>query len=162
MVPLGPVHDRTSFDCGTEEMNRYLREQAGQNAKQDVSRTYVAARRTDPTTVGGYYTLTLRSVGFQALPKEKRLPRYPIPLIHLGRLAVSIRFQGQGLGRRLLLDALRRALRTSEEVGGYAVEVYALHAQAASFYVQYGFVPVDDDDPLHLYLTMKAIRNLDL
>ena len=143
-------------------MNRYLREQAGQNSKQNVSRTYVAALRTEPPTVGGYYTLTLRSVGFRELPKEKRLPRYPIPLIHLGRLAVSLDFlQGQGLGRRLLLDALYRALRTSEESGGFAVEVYALHEQAAGFYGKYGFVPLDDD-PLHLYLGMKAIRTLGL
>ena len=143
-------------------MNRYLWEQAGQNAKQDISRTYVAVMEAEPQTIGGYYTLTLRSLGFQELPKEKRLPRYPIPLIHLGRLAVSTQFQSRGLGKRLLLDALRRALKTSEEVGGYAVEVVALHKQAASFYAQYGFVPVNDDDPLHLYLTMKSVRKLEL
>ena len=156
------MHERGAFDCGTAELNRYLQEQAGQNAKQDISRTYVASQPIEPQTIGGYYTLTLRSLGFQELPKEKRLPHYPIPLVHLGRLAVSANFQGQGLGKRLLLDALRRALMISDEAGGYAMEVIALNEQAARFYTQYGFVPVDDDSPRHLYLTMKAIRKLGL
>ncbi len=143
-------------------MNRYLREQAGQNAKQDVSRTYVAVMETAPHRIGGYYTLTLRSVGFQELPKEKRLPHYPIPLVHIGRLAVSVDFQGLGLGRRLLLNALRRALLISDEAGGYAVEVIALDEQASHFYKKYGFNPVDDDKPLHMYMTLEAIRNLEL
>ncbi len=158
---LGQMHDRVAFDCGVEEMNRYLQQSAGQNARRDISRTYVAVVPSHPIQVLGYYTLTLRSIGFQELPKEKRLPRYPIPLVHLGRLAISLQEQGKGLGRFLLLDALRRALFISEEGGGYAVEVTALDEQAARFYARYGFVPVDDADPLHLYLTMQTIRNVE-
>ena len=153
------MHGRAAFDCGTEEMNLYLRERADQNSRQDISRTYVAVTASDPTWIGGYYTLTLRSIGFQELPKEKRLPHYPIPLIHLGRLAVAVSQQGKGLGRLLLLDALGRAVNISDEGGGYAVEVFALHEQAAQFYARYGFVPVDDEDPLRLYLTVQTIRN---
>ena len=159
VVPLERGHDRDAFDCGIEEMNRHLQQSAGQNARRDISRTYVAVTPSAPAHILGYYTLTLRSLGFQSLPKEKRLPRYPIPLVHLGRLAVSTQEQGKGLGRFLLLDALRRALAISEEGGGYAVEVVALDEQAARLYAKYGFVPVDDDDPLHLYLTIQTIRN---
>lgn len=162
IVLLSSGHNRAAFNCGVEEMNRYLREQAGQNARQDISRTFVAAKIENPTIIGAYYTLTLRSVGFRELPKEKRLPHYPIPLVHLGRLAVSVDFQGLGLGKRVLLDALRRAIQISGEAGAYAVEVVALHTQAAEFYAKYGFVSLDDNDPLHLYLTLKAIRALNL
>lgn len=161
VVLLDQGHDRDTFDCGIEEMNRYLQQLAGQNARRDVSRTYVAVTPSDPTRILAYYTLTLRSIGFQELPREKRLPRYPIPLVHLGRLAVSLQEQRRGLGRFLLFDALSRALVISAEGGGYAVEVIALDEQAARFYAKYGFVPVDDDDPLHLYLTMQTVRNLE-
>lgn len=156
---LNSAHNRAAFDCGVEEMNRYLQQQAGQNARQNVSRTYVAATSSAPAEIGGYYTLTLRSVGFQELPKEKRLPRYPIPLVHLGRLAVALNQQGKTLGKLLLLDALDRAVEISDQAGGYAVEVAALDPQAAQFYAKYRFVPVDGNDPLHLYLTMQTIRN---
>lgn len=159
IVLLDQMHDRTAFDCGTDDLNRYLREQAGQNSRRDISRTYVAVVASDPARIGGYYTLTLRSIGFRELPKEKRLPRYPIPLIHLGRLGVAVGEQGKGLGRLLLLDAFSRALSISDEGGGYAIEVVALNQQAARFYAKYGFVPVDDEDPLHLYLTVQTIRN---
>ncbi len=162
VFPLDQRHDRTAFDCGIEEMNRYLQQSAGQNARRDVSRTYIAAASPVSAQILGYYTLTLRSIGFQELPKEKRLLHYPIPLVHLGRLAVSTSEQGKGLGRFLLVDALRRALLISEEGRGYAVEVVALDTQAVRFYAKFGFIPLDDEDPLHLYLTMQAIRNLDL
>ena len=160
VVLLSSGHDRAVFDCGVEEVNRYLREQAGQNARQDISRTFIAAQVDNPMTIGAYYTLTLRSVGFRELPKERRLPHYPILLVHLGRLAVSVNFQGQGMGKRMLLDALRRTILISDEGGAYAVEVVALHRQAAEFYMKYGFVPLDDNDSLHLYLPLKAIRTL--
>ncbi len=156
---LNSVHDRATFDCGVEDMNRYLQQQAGQNARQNISRTYIATTSSAPAEIGGYYTLTLRSLGFQELPKEKRLPRYPIPLVHLGRLAVAVTQQGKRLGKLLLLDALDRAVAISDEAGGYAVEVVALDQQAAQFYAKYGFTPIDDENPLHLYLTMQTIRN---
>lgn len=159
VILLSSVHDRSAFDCGVAEMNRYLQEQAGQDARRNISRTYIVAADAAPTQIGGYYTLTLRSIGFQELPKEKRLPRYPIPLVHLGRLAVATSQQGKRLGKLLLLDALDRSVKTSEQAGGYAVEVVALDQNAAEFYAKYGFVPLDDNNPLHLYLTIQTIRN---
>lgn len=159
VILLSSVHDRSAFDCGVAEMNRYLQEQAGQDARRNISRTYIVAADAAPTQIGGYYTLTLRSIGFQELPKEKRLPRYPIPLVHLGRLAVATSQQGKRLGKLLLLDALDRSVKTSEQAGGHAVEVVALDQNAAEFYAKYGFVPLDDNNPLHLYLTIQTIRN---
>ncbi len=142
-------------------MNQYLREQAGQNVKRDIARTFVTVRQTDPGRIGGYYTLTLRSLAFDALPQEKHLPRYPLPMVHLGRLAVDVAFQGQRLGKRLLLDALTQSQKIAELAGCYAVEVIALDQNAAAFYLKYGFHPLADD-PLHLYMTLKSIRKLGL
>lgn len=159
--PLTSIHNRVIFDCGVPEMNVYLREHAGQNAKKDIARTFVAVQPADLSRVGGYYSLTLNSLHFDALPREKHLPRYPVPVAHLGRLAVDTTFQGQNLGKRLLLDALAQSEKIAELAGCFAVEVVALDNAAAGFYLKYGFTPLADD-PLHLYITLKAIRKLNL
>lgn len=159
--PLSSAHDRTLFDCGIPAMNLYLREHAGQNAKKDIARTFVAVQAAHPSRIGGYYSLTLNALQFDALPREKQLPRYPIPVAHLGRLAVDAAFQGQKLGKRLLLDAFVQSEKIAELAGCYAVEVVALDDAAAGFYRKYGFVPLADD-PLHLYTTLKSIRKLGL
>ncbi|MFW6106855.1 MAG: GNAT family N-acetyltransferase, partial [bacterium] len=111
--------------------------------------------------VAGYYTLSSGSVGFQNLPDEasRRLPRYPVPTAHLGRLAVDRKFQAKGLGGILLVDALKRVRDTADKIGIHAVTVHALNASARKFYEAYGFQSLRDDD-LHLFLPMATIREL--
>ena len=70
-------------------------------------------------------------------------------------------FQGQRIGKLLLLDALAQSQKIAELAGCYAVEVAALDEAAANFYRKYGFAPLSDD-PLHLYITLKSIRKLGL
>lgn len=107
----------------------------------------------------GYYTISSGYVTFDTVPEK--LPRYPIPVVHLGRLAVDLRMQGRGAGKMLLVDALRRSVRVSEYLGIYAVEVRALHERARSFYLKYGFASLQDD-PSHLYLPLKTLRKTGL
>ncbi|MGD0463431.1 MAG: GNAT family N-acetyltransferase [Tepidisphaeraceae bacterium] len=99
------------------------------------------------------------SVRFDVIPDhaKKRLPKYPIPTVHIGRLAVDVKFQGKGLGETLLVEALRKAATASSSVGVYAVDVIALHDRARSFYLKYGFVEMLDQ-PLHLFLPIAAAR----
>ena len=92
---------------------------------------------------------------------KKLPPRIPIPVVLLGRLAVDNSQKGRGLGKLLLLHALWRSQQVSKEAGVYAVEVDALHEEAARFYARYGFQALLDD-PLHLYLPMKTIETLGL
>lgn len=110
--------------------------------------------------VEGYYTLSSGAVARETLP-EKRLPRYPIPVVLLARLAVDQRTQGQRLGERLLLDALTRCSQLSGYIGIYAVVVDALNERARNFYLKYGFVPVQDDAQ-RLYLSILEIGKLNL
>ena len=142
-------------------MNLYLQEHASQNAKKGIAQTYVIVPSTVITFIGGYYSLSSGSVDFNAMPREKHLPRYPIPVAHLGRLAVDVSVQGEKLGKRLLLDAFSRSLKIADLAGCYAIEVKALDTAASQFYVKYGFVPLTDD-PLHLYITLKSVRKLSL
>lgn len=158
--PIRKQHVRESFDCGSDELNDFLKKFARQNENADLSRTFVATKGED-LRVWGYYTLRSGSVSFKDMPPEetKRFPRYPVPVAHLGRLATDRQVQGQGLGAFLLVDALNRCYRASGQVAAYAVEVIAENLTAKSFYLKYGSKELLDDK-LHLYLSMKTIAKL--
>ena len=158
--PLRRTHDRGDFECGTPELNEFLKKFARQNAKLEVSRTYVAVN-PGQVQVLGYYTLRAGEVACGNLPKDeaKKLPRYPVPIVHLARLAVHRGESGKGLGEFLLVEALGRSLRASEEIGAFAVEVIAKNDSAKRFYEKYEFRELADDR-FHLYLSMKKLKKL--
>lgn len=157
--PLDRAHHRAAFSCGRPSLDRFIRELVRQYERRRLGRTYVAVRAGE-TRVMGYYTLASGSVAFETLPKKvaKRLPRHPIPVVLLARLAVDQVAQGAGLGRRLLVDALERCLGLSRELGIHAVEVDAIDDQASAFYQKYGFVALGDDQR-HLYLPMATVQD---
>ena len=159
---LDKSHDRASFDCGREPLNRWLRRLAGQYERRDLARTYVAVE-PEQRQVLGYYSLSNHQVSYEALPgvQAKGLPTIDVPVVLLGRLAVDKTVQRQGLGQHLLVDALRRADYVSQHTGVRAVEVHALDDQARNFYMKYGFVALQDDRH-HLYLPIQVVRKLDL
>lgn len=110
----------------------------------------------------GYYTLSSYGIDVGELPADiaKKLPRYPlIPATLLGRLAVDRRYQGQGIGEFLLMDALRRALSQSTGIAAAAVVVDAIDEGAAKFYRHFGFVAFPSIAG-HLFLPMKMIVSL--
>ena len=150
--------DVSGFDCGEASLNLFLQRHALNNDRAGLGRTFIAIEEGQ-TRVAGYFTVSSGSVRFDAVPDhaKKRLPKYPIPTVHLGRLAVDVRFQGKGLGETLLVEALRKAAAASGSVGVYAVDVIALNDRAKSFYLKYGFVEMLDQ-PVHLFLPIAAAR----
>ncbi len=150
------------FDCGQPRLNDWLKSQAGQFDRRDLSRTYVATRLNE-TTVCGYYAISTHRVLHDELPEaeSKGLPRIDVPVVLLGRLAVDQSAQGQGLGALLLVDALRRSMHIAEQVGIRAVEVDAVDDTARTFYLHFGFRSLKDD-PRHLFMPMHEIRKLKL
>jgi len=158
VVPLEKGHQRSEFDCGIESLNLFLKNYARQNDEKGLSRTFVAIRPGE-NTVHGYYSLSAASVSFEQVPEK--LPRYPIPTAHIGRLAVDRSTQGSGLGEFLLIDALRRTVLLADTLGIFAVELYAINESAKSFYLRYGFTELADD-PYHVYLSIRKIRQLGL
>lgn len=153
--PLDPSkHVREAFDCTVPELNTYLKERANKEAKQNISKTYIAHSEIEPQTIIGYYTISSYSVVLEALPSTltKRLPNYPyVPAILIGRLAVDVRYHNQGFGRRLLVNALQKAHKLSQEITILAVIVHAKNNDVADFYKQYGFSSFPDES-LHLFL----------
>jgi ribosomal protein S18 acetylase RimI-like enzyme len=114
--PLATSHDRQSFSCGKPSLDEFLRQYASQYERRNLARSYVAIVPPE-ARVQGYYTLASGAVAFASLPAEegRRLPRHPVPVAHLGHLAIDTSTRGKRLGETLLLDALRRCLTISEQ-----------------------------------------------
>jgi GNAT superfamily N-acetyltransferase len=149
-------HDRKDFDCGEAPLNDFLQRFARQQGDKDFSRTYVATE-AEQSRILGFYAISSASIDFANWPVALRLPRYPVPIVRIGRLAVDTRSQGQGVGLALLHHAMTLAVTTAEKIGLYAVVVDAKHEDAAAFYMKYGFVRFSDQR-LSLFLTVDIIR----
>ena len=149
---------RDDFDCGTESLDDFLKRYALQNLKKNISVTIVAVSEENPKKILGYYSVSMAQVDFEDLPADlaKSIPRYPVPAMRIGRLAVDRAAQGTGLGGGLLRHALYRALELSREVGTCIVLVDAIDENAKRFYEKYGFVSLIDL-PLSLVLPMETI-----
>jgi len=158
---LGGRHDRSQFSCGNELLDRYLREQARQDARKHATAPFVLLD-ADGSTVLGYYTLSALSIDVGAWPESvaRKLPKYPlVPATLLGRLAIDEHLQGTGAGEYLLMDALRRSWEASGQVASTAVIVDAKDERAAAFYARYEFKPFTNQRG-RLYLAMGVIESL--
>jgi len=153
---IGASHVTTGFDCGSEELNRYLQKYALQNTRADGAVTRVTTRNG---VVAGYYSLTAGAVEHaEATPRARQgLARHPIPLVILARLAVDKTAQGVRLGEALLKDALVRTASAADLIGVRALVAHAKDEKAKAFYERFDFEP-SPTDPLHMFLLMKDIR----
>lgn len=156
--PLTRHHDRDTFDCGVEALNEYLRRYARQNHEAGGAKTFVAVATDLPTAIMGYYTISPGSIAFAKAPAKlkRKLGRYEVPVFRLSRLAVSLAWQGRGLGADLLLAAGARALGVSTQVGGVALAIDAKDERAAEWYERFGALRLLDD-PLKLVLSLETI-----
>ncbi|SFO82591.1 Acetyltransferase (GNAT) family protein [Variovorax sp. PDC80] len=153
---LGAEHDRAGFACGSDPLDRYVREQATQDQRRRTSVCYVAVDEQSGA-IAGYYTLAASSIPLTDLdaPIAKKLPRYPsVPVARLGRLAVSLAFQGRQLGAALLWDAGQRAMQSG--MGVFALVVDAKDEVAARFYRHHGFIPFSSN-PLSFVLPIATL-----
>lgn len=134
-------HDRAGFACGEPALERYLREQASQHYRDGIATTHVLVEATAPARILGYCTLSAAQLLLQDLREEarRRLPRYPVPAVRMGRLAVANDAQGKGHGALLLAHAVARCLELREQLGVRVLIVDALQVKAAAFYRAFGF-----------------------
>ena len=153
-------HDRRNFNCGSSELNDYLRRYARTNHESGGAKTFVAVPPGDAARILGYCTISPGAIEFAKLPTtvSRRLGRYEVPVFRLARLAVNQSNQGGGLGGEFLLAAGRRALSVAAEVGGVALAIDAKNERAAQWYERFGAVRLLDD-PLKLVLPLKTIAD---
>lgn len=156
IAKLDRAHAVEAFDCGQEDLNRFLVRFALTNQLAFASTTYLALAGEE---VVGYSTLVVSEVAYADAPDRltRAMAHHPIPLMLLARLATDHRWQGKGIGKGLLKDAMLRTLQAADIAGIRALAVHAKDDAARAFYEHFDFLP-SPTDPLHLYLLMKDLR----
>lgn len=151
-------HPVENFDCGREGLNRYLLRYAWQNQQAGAAQTYVGIVGE---VIVGYHTLAVGHVTLEDAPERltKGLAKHPVPVMLLARLATDHRWQGQGIGKALLRDAMERTLQAAEIAGIRAFAVHAKDDEARRFYEHFDFIP-SPTDPMHLFVLLKDVRRI--
>lgn len=159
--PLNSSHKKSDFSCGKEMLDNYLHKQANQDIKRKLSACFVI-KEEQTDLIKGYYTLSNSSIPLEVIPneiKKKLLKSYKtIPTTLLGRLAIDSDFQGQGIGKLTLIDALKRSYELSKTIGSFAVVVDPIDKDAENFYNKYGFIRLPNSGKM--FLPMKTIGQL--
>jgi GNAT superfamily N-acetyltransferase len=155
--PLGEQHNRATFRCSDHQITNYFRRHAFANLQIRIANAWIIRdRHTD--LIVGFYTLSTASADFGAIPEQftANLPRYPVPVVLLGRMGVDRRYERQGFGTRLLIDALHRVYW--QDVMAVFGMVVGPKAGVREFYTQFGFVPLTND-PQRLFLHLETFMD---
>ncbi|MFJ1270144.1 GNAT family N-acetyltransferase [Legionella lytica] len=155
---LNKDHDLIGFDSNYPELDDWLKKYAFQAKASGSATTYIVA---DNNFVVGFYSLTVGQVNIDEASEriKKGMGKYPIPVVILARLAVHHAYQGKGIGRGMLKDAILKTFNTAEQVGVRALLVHAIDEKANAFYKRFGFEP----SPLRenqLFLLLKDARKI--
>lgn len=154
---LNASHDLTEFNSGNAVLDYWLTHKALYNDKANASRTYVVYNNN---TVIAYYCLSTGSVSrSDASGRLRRNMPDPIPVMILGRLAVDMNWQSQGIGAALLQDAVLRTIQVSEIAGVKALLVHAISDEAVVFYKKWGFQPSPVNSKT-LFLSIRQAKEL--
>ena len=158
---LDSDHEKALFTCGNDMLDNYLHKQAKQDMKRKLSACFILPY--EGTKIKCYYTLSSSSIPRTQLPETiiKKLPPsyHDLPVTLLGRLAVDTRFKGQGVGKLLLIDALKRSYETAiNSIAAMAIVVDPINDEAISFYSKYGFISLPDSG--RMFISMNTIEQL--
>lgn len=151
-------YQRDKFDCGKETLNNYILKNATKDVKSRACTCFIIKNAAEE--VIGYYTLSTESIPIEdaPLPFQKKIKYKYVPVILLGRLAVDKSNFGKGLGKLLLVDALKRSLEVSKNhVGAAAVIVDPIDEEAKQFYLKYGFISLPDSGRMFMSMTTIEI-----
>jgi GNAT superfamily N-acetyltransferase len=165
-VALNPAHvDVKGFDCGKPDMNRFLARYAAKNMALKLSMTWVLPAEEEligkKTTIASYYTLASSTVTREQIPTTERLPGYPVPIVLLARLAVDHRYQGQRIGEKTLVAALRASVRlTQHGLPAIGLILDVLDEDALMFYQKFDLFQPFTDDPMRLFVPMRVVAQI--
>jgi hypothetical protein len=158
-------HDVKGFSCGKPPMDEFLKRHAARHMKIGVSSTWVlpVLEQPQPTKarLAAYYSLTTASVKKEEIPTDQSLPKYPLPVVLLARLAVDQEFSRQGLGGKTLVTALRKAVEVTERgLPAVGLILDVLDEDALAFYRHYEMFEPFTDDPMRLFVSMHTLRGV--
>jgi GNAT superfamily N-acetyltransferase len=159
---LSPFHRRNEFNSGNESLDNYLKTLVNQDISRKLSACFILSSIEDESKIKGYYTLSNNSIPLELIPEQlqNKLPKSykNVPTTLLGRLAIDKKYQGTGLGKKILIDALKRCFEVSKIIGSFAVVVDPIDEKAFNFYEKYGFIRLPDSGKM--FLPMKIIKQL--
>lgn len=159
---LNRSHNREGFDCGDKDLNDFLKNLARQNLKKGLSRTFVLVDEHRAEEILGFYTLSVFEISAQELPsKHAKKYKGQLPAAKLVRLAVAIGKQSHGLGRYMIVNALKRVVTISENAGIVGFFVDAKNARVKDYYLKLGFLSLPEH-PLELFLPLATIKQMNL
>jgi ribosomal protein S18 acetylase RimI-like enzyme len=157
---LDKSHDRNSFDCNSEALNKYLRQTARQHNQKGISRTFVLVDTKQSKVIIGFFTLSLCEVRSEKLTEViARKYLLIVPGVRLARLAVDKYYQHQGIGEILIIEAMKRAIVIADNGGGIGLFVDAKDEKARNYYSRYGFVSLKDN-VLEMFLPLSTVREI--
>jgi len=158
---LNKKHNRKDFDCGKELLNDYLKSQAGQDVKRKLSVCFVSSD-SETNVIQGYYTLSNYSIPLSSFSEQiqKKLPKSynSIQTTLLGRLAIDKKYQGKGIGKILLIDALKRSYGISNEIGSFGIIVDPIDDEAKGFYQKYDYIELPDSGKM--FIATQTLKEL--
>lgn len=149
---LGDEHDLAGFGCGNKSLDDWLRLHALENQSRNLSRTFVLI--DDGGAVAGYYALSMGGVAKDELPRRlgRGLPGYQIGMVLLARLAIDTRYQGEGLGRDLMVDAILHAAAAGQHAAARFIAVDPIDDSARAFYSRFGFTDIEGDEHGRMFI----------
>jgi GNAT superfamily N-acetyltransferase len=160
-------HDRSSFDCGEQELNTFIKTQALKHMQAGISRTMVLSSSqpliNQKFAICAFYSVTPSSISRETLPEQmaRKLPRYPIPVFLLAQLAVHSEYHGKGLGKISLIHALKYLWEVNHHMRAYAIVVDCLTGSAQAFYAKFGFdVLCKHNGRIRMFLPMKTVKKI--
>lgn len=157
IIPFSKQISRDDFCSGSEILDTWLKQFAGQNELKFRSRTFFAIDQ-DSNQLLGYYTSIFTALDAGVLLAGMPVSNYKKPAYLIARLAVDLRFQGMGIGASLLSDALSKALKASEVAGLELVLVDAKDDSAITFYGRFGFTRLDAHSR-RMFATIRLLQN---
>lgn len=153
---LSKHHDRTAFDCGNDDLNRFLQQYANQHSKKGLSKTYVLVDDEQPQQILGFYAICANAI-------KQDLQGYPtalnIPSLLIGRLGVDNQAKGKGIATRLMMNLLERTKALSKNVGIAMITVDLKGYHLVKFYEYFGFKPLEPHS-LTMYLKVNEITTI--
>lgn len=153
---LGPGHMVGGFDCGKVPLNDWLARRALANQRSGATRTWVVAEEPANRVVGYYASATASILRSTATKRAARNQPEDIPAILLARLAVDVRFAGQGLGAALLKHFVLKAIEVAGVVGARVLLVHAQDDEGRRFYVRHDF----EASPFDELTLMRVITDI--
>jgi ribosomal protein S18 acetylase RimI-like enzyme len=166
--PFDPArHKRGDFQSGTASVDNFLKLTAKKLAGAHAAAVFVVADSED--NIVGYYALTAIIVDASDISADKASKLFgrfgAVPATLMSFLGVDQRWQGQGIGKMLLADALRRSLAASRQVGSFCVVLDVLDdgdpeklEKRVELYEGVGFRRCDTDRDARMFLTMRDIE----